>query len=125
LADRLEPLRHPPSRLTELGRFLTTTFLVEAGDQQVLVDVEHGAVVRLRPGPLVMPNWDFAIRSHREDWEQFWLPVPPPGSHDLFALLKRKRLRFDGDLGPLMANLLYVKGLLALPRQAPAGDENG
>jgi hypothetical protein len=44
--------------------------------------------------------------------------VPPPGWHDLFALSKKGVMVLEGDLQPLMANLQYVKDLLALPRRA-------
>ena len=43
-------------------------------------------------------------------------PLPPPGSHDLIAMLKTGALRLEGDQHPFMANLRYFKELLALPR---------
>jgi hypothetical protein len=116
LADRLAVLPAADPWLVARGRFLTTTFLLEVGAERCLVDIEHGRVVAVRSGPIVMPVWTFAIRAQREDWEQYWLPVPPPGTHDLFAMLKRKRLVVEGDLAPFMANLLYFKELLAMPR---------
>jgi hypothetical protein len=121
LAGRLAVLQSADAALVARGRYLNATMLLEVGDERCLVEVEHGRVSALRPGPLVMPSWTFAIRAHREDWEQFWSPVPPPGTHDLFAMLKRGRLTFEGNLAPLMANLLFVKELLAMPRTAPAG----
>ena len=53
------------------------------------------------------------MRASQETWSQFWLPVPPPGSHDLFALIKRRALRVEGNLHPFMANLFYFKGVMA------------
>ena len=35
----------------------------------------------------------------------------------LFALFKRGLLRIEGDLHPFMANLLYIKDVLAAPRR--------
>ena len=43
----------------------------------------------------------------------FWSPQPPPGFNDIFALFKRKLQRIEGDLHPFMANLLYIKDVLA------------
>ena len=42
--------------------------------------------------------------------------MPPPGFHDLIAMLKMRALRIEGDQHPFMANLRYFKDLLALPR---------
>ena len=58
----------------------------------------------------------FALRAPAGAWEKFWLPVPPPGFHDLFALLKQRLLRIEGDFHPLMANLFYFKEVIAALR---------
>jgi hypothetical protein len=47
--------------------------------------------------------------------------MPEPGWHDLFALVRRGCASVEGDLQPLMANLQYVKDLLALPRRIAGG----
>lgn len=122
LTSRLAVLPGAPERLVHRGRYLTTTFLLEVGDEQCLIDIEHGRVAGVRGGPMVMPSWTFAVRADRSEWEKYWSPLPPPGTHDLMALLKRGKLRFEGDLAPLMGNLLYIKELLALPR---GGREEG
>ena len=121
LATRLASLSSADPWLVERGRYLTTTFLLDVGGERCLVDIEHGRVVAVRSGRLVMPSWTFAIRAERDAWEQFWSPLPPPGTHDLFAMLKRKQLAFEGELAPLMANLLYFKELLAIPRTVQEG----
>jgi len=46
--------------------------------------------------------------------------VPAPGYHDLFAMKKLGVARVEGDLVPLMANLRYVKDVLAAPRRRGA-----
>jgi hypothetical protein len=43
--------------------------------------------------------------------------VPEAGYHDLFAMAKAGQARVEGDLQPLMANLRYVKDVLASPRR--------
>jgi hypothetical protein len=43
--------------------------------------------------------------------------VPRAGYHDLFALTRFGHARIEGDLQPLMANLRYVKDVLAAPRR--------
>ena len=47
------------------------------------------------------------------EWNKFLKAIPIPGSHDLIALLRRKVLKIDGNLHPLMSHLLYFKLLLA------------
>ena len=47
--------------------------------------------------------------------------MPPPGFHDLIAMLKVRALRIEGDQHPFMANLRYFKDLLALPRARSEG----
>jgi hypothetical protein len=109
-------------RLVWRGRYVNTTFLVEVGDVPWLIRIQAGRVADIARGPFVMPAWTFALRASEETWAQFWRAHPPPGSHDLFALIKRRALRIEGDLHPFMANLLYFKGVMAAlrPRRMPS-----
>ena len=103
--------------LVRRGRFLTTRFLVAIGEIEYLVDVRDGRIERVERGPFVMPSWRFALRGSADAWRQFWQEMPPPGYHDLLALSKRGLITIEGDLHPLMANLLYIKDVLAAPRR--------
>jgi hypothetical protein len=103
--------------LVRRGRYLTTTFLVEAGDTEFLVRVVEGRIAAVERGPFLLRSWDFAIRASAEAWERFWQPTPVPGYHDLFAMKKLGVARIEGDLVRLMANLRYVKDVLATPRR--------
>ena len=120
MIERIADLVNADADLVRRGRFLSTTFLVEVGDQGYLIKIHEGRVVSVRPGPFVTPHFSFALRAPRDEWESFWTALPPPGHHDIFALFKRGKLTIEGDLHPLMANLLYIKDLLAKPRQVPA-----
>jgi hypothetical protein len=90
------------------------------GDAGYLVKIIEGRIVSITPGPFVTPNYSFALRAPREEWEMFWKKVPEPGHNDIFALFKRGKLTIEGDLHPFMANLLYIKDVLAAPRQIAA-----
>ena len=103
--------------LVRRGRLLDVEMAVEAGSRLVFVTIRAGTVVAVTPGPGLMRSWRFAVRASLPAWEAYWQPVPPPGWHDLLALSKRGALRFEGDLHPMVANLQYVKDLLALPRR--------
>ena len=104
--------------LVRRGRYLTCTFLVEAGDTEFLVRVVEGRIAAVERGPFLMRSWTFALRAPADAWERFWEPTPAPGYHDLFAMKKLGVARIEGDLGPLMANLRYVKDVVAAPRRA-------
>ncbi len=102
------------------GRFVETTFLVEVGDVVWLVKISGGRITAVTRGPFAMPSWTFALRASRETWEQYWQASPAPGFHDLFALVKRRALRMEGNLHPLMSNLLYFKDVMAALRPSEA-----
>ena len=103
--------------LVRRGRYFTHTFMLEVGETEVLIEIRQGRVERVETGPFVMRSWTFAIRASEEVWRRFWEELPEPGYHDIFALLRKGRVAFDGDLQPMMANLLYVKEVLAAPRK--------
>jgi hypothetical protein len=103
--------------LVHRGRFLDTDLMIELGDRPFYVSIEQGRIARFEPGPLLMRTWQFAVRGGAEGWRQFWRKIPPPQFHDIFALTKHAGFRIEGDLHPLMANLLYFKDVLAAPRR--------
>ena len=103
-------------RLVWRGRHLTTTFLLQVGDQGFLVHIAEGRLASVRTGPFVLADWAFALRAPAKAWSQFWSPLPPPGFHDIMAMLKLGHLTIEGDLYPLMSNLLYFKDVLAAVR---------
>jgi hypothetical protein len=99
--------------LVRRGRFLTTTFLLEVGQTGWLISIFEGKVVSVTSGPFVMPSWAFSLRAPEQEWEKFWSFRPPPGSNDLMALIKRRVLKAEGNVGIFMANLRYFKEALA------------
>jgi pimeloyl-ACP methyl ester carboxylesterase len=123
--DLLADLVNRDAALVHRGRFLTTTFLLEAGDDAWLVRVTDGRLARVERGPFRLRSWTFAVRAPVATWLRFWDPVPEPGWHDVFALVKRGAARIEGDLQPFMANLAYVKGVLAAPRALAARGSEG
>ena len=102
------------------GRYFTDTFMLEVGETEVLIEIRQGRVERVETGPFVMRSWTFAIRASEEVWRRFWEELPEPGYHDIFALLRKGRVALDGELQPMMANLLYVKAVIAAPRKMAA-----
>ena len=106
------------------GAFSAPPSCSEIGDQGYLVKIIEGRIVSVTPGPFVTPNYSFALRAPRDEWEMFWKKVPAPGHNDIFALFKRGKLTIEGDLHPFMANLLYIKDVLAAPRKEAIGERS-
>jgi len=94
----------------------TVVFMVEVDQRQYHIDVRDGVIESVTAGPLLMRPWQFAIRASEHSWRQFWLSVPPPGFNDIFAMTSYGHARIDGDVGPLLKDLRFIKTLLALPR---------
>lgn len=116
MLERLQSSVNENPNLIRRGRFVSTTFMVEIGDTQWMVRIEGGKVSSVAKGPFVMPSWTFALRASEDTWKVFWRDVPPPGFHDLMALIKKRLLSVDGDIYPFMSNLRYFKEALATIR---------
>ena len=123
--ERLPALVNGDIPLVRRGRYLTTTFLIGAGDLPVLATVREGAVIDVTVSPPPMRSWRFAVRAGADAWRRFWQAVPEPGYHDLLAMTRFGAARIEGDLQPLMANLRYVKEVLEAPRRAGLGGNDG
>lgn len=107
--------------LVRRGRYLTTTFLLQAGETSWLVSIFEGKIVSVVRGPFVMPSSSFALRASEAEWQKFFSPRPPPGSNDLMALVRRRVLKAEGDLQVFMAYLRYFKEALAKLRPTAGG----
>lgn len=117
MLERLPELVNADPVALRWGRHLNETFMVEVGEVQWLVTVRGGRIEAVEKGPFVQRSWRFAIRASQACWDRFWQKVPEPGWHELFALLRRGDVRFEGDQRVLTACLLYLKLVLAAPRR--------
>jgi hypothetical protein len=117
MIEALPELVNADAAILRWGRRMHETFMVEVGDEQYLLRVDDGNL-SVEKGPFVQRTWRFAIRAKKEAWEKFWQNPPAPGWHDLFGLLRRGEVAFEGDQRVLMAYLQYIKLVLAAPRKA-------
>ena len=115
--ERLPELANGDAWLTHRGRFLDVSLMLEVGDDQYLIRIREGGVESVERGPFVMSRWTFALRASAQAWGTFWSASPPPGYHDLVAMMKFKRLRLEGDPYPFMTHIRYFKDLLGRLRQ--------
>ena len=110
--------------LASMAQYLNTSFMISTIENEYLVNIEKGVVKNVEEGPFVMPSYVFKLTAPKNEWIKFLQHTPQPGSHDIIAMLRRKVLKFEGDLHPLMSHLLYFKLLLASLRPAESKNEN-
>ncbi len=120
MIDTIARLVNADGGLVRRGCFVDTTFMIAIDDAYTLIRIQEGRVANVTPGPFITPDYSFALRASREVWEKFWQPLPPLGFTDIFALVKQKLMRVEGDIHPFMANLLYFKDVVAAPRKEGA-----
>ena len=110
--------------LASMAQYLNTCFMISTIEHEYLVNIEKGIVKNVEEGPFVMPSYVFKLTASKNEWLKFLQHTPQPGSHDIIAMLRRKVLKFEGNLHPLMSHLLYFKLLLASLRPAESKNEN-
>ena len=110
--------------LASMAQYLNTCFMISTIEHEYLINIEKGIVKNVEEGPFVMPSYVFKLTASKNEWLKFLQHTPQPGSHDIIAMLRRKVLKFDGDLHPLMSHLLYFKLLLASLRPVESKNEN-
>lgn len=115
--ERLPLLLRADADLQRRGRWLNVECRVDIGDEPFHLGFRDGALSSFDRGARLMRSSTFSIRATAEAWTEYWRPVPRPGWHDLFALIRRRAASMEGDLRPLLQNLQFFKDLLALPRE--------
>jgi hypothetical protein len=103
--------------LVRRGRDVSLKFLWGIGDDDYIVEIEHGRVVGVERRAFATDSGRFAIRAAADVWGEFWQPIPKRNHHDLFSMLSVGIAEIDGDLLPLMQNLQYIKDVLAALRK--------
>ena len=120
ILEQLRAAANACPHLTRVGRHCNVEFLIEVENRAFQVTVQAGRVTAVHPGPLNMRSWRFAIRARESAWREFWSPMPRPGFNDIFAMASRGHARIEGDMGPLLEHLRYLKELVQLPRSMQA-----
>jgi hypothetical protein len=100
MIDNIACLVNVDAKLVRRGRFVDITFMIAIDDAYTLTRVQEGRIIKVTPGPFITPDFSFALRASRSVWEKFWLPLPPLGFTDVFALVKQKLMRVEGDIHP-------------------------
>ena len=122
----LTTLRRMQARLNEtphllrLGGLFSETVLVEVDAAEFYLTFREGRLTQIAQGPSRKTPWRFALRTDADALAQFWRPLPAPGFHDIFGLVKIGRGRVDGDILCLVKNLRFFKEFMALGREGGA-----
>ena len=100
--------------LLRLGRLFSETILLQIGTDEFYIHFEKGRVLTIQQGPSKKISWRFALRVEPAAMAEYWKPMPAPGFHDIFGLVKYGKALIDGDILMLVKNLRYFKEFLAL-----------
>lgn len=106
--------------LARLGAMFSETVLIDVSGEEFYLEFEKGKITTLTEGPSRKTPWRFALRTDAEALQAFWAPMPAPGFHDIFGLVKIGRGRIDGDILCLVKNLRFFKEFMALGREGTA-----
>lgn len=107
---------HEMPHLLRLGRLFSETVLLEVDGAEFYLTFRDGWLEAIVEGPSRKTPWRFAFRTDAEALAQFWQPIPKPGFHDIFGLVKIGRGRIDGDILTLVKNLRFFKEFMGLAR---------
>ena len=123
LMDSLQAVVNEDASLQHWGRRVSLEFLLGVGNTDYLIRIEEGNVTGVRLRSLPIESGVFTIRAAADVWAEHWRPVPKRDYHDLFSMLSAGLAQLDGDITPLMQNLIYFKELIAAPRTIVEGAE--
>lgn len=116
---RMQSRLNATPHLLRLGRLFSETVLLEVDGAEFYLTFRDGRLDQIAEGPSRKTPWRFALRTDGDALAQFWQPLPQPGFHDIFGLVKIGRGRIDGDIVTLVKNLRFFKEFMALARPEP------
>ena len=114
--ERLPDLLNGDAGLAFRARAMNLDFVLASGRERFYVPVRSGRLDAVVRGSQILRSAAVAFAAEPEIWLAHWRPVPSPGYHDLFALVKDERLSIEGDMRVLMRHLQNFKDVLAAPR---------
>ena len=112
MIEQLKDLVNANAGLVRRGRWTNAVMLLGISEQNHWVTIREGRIESIEAEDWRVSGFDFAIKGTSEAWEKFWQPVPPPRHHDLSALIREGKMRFEGNVDLLQANFLYLKLVL-------------
>lgn len=123
MIDRLRQIQAQVAgtpHLHRLGALFSETVLLKVDGQEFYLAFEKGRLDRIVEGPSKKTPYRFGFITDAAALEAFWAPIPAPGFHDIFAMVKIGRAEIVGDMLLLVMNLRFFKEVLALGREGEA-----
>ena len=114
--ERLPDLLNGDAGFAFRARAMTLDFVLASGRDRFYVPVRSGRLDAVIHGSQILRSSALVFAAEPEIWLAHWRPVPAPGEHDIFALVKDERLSIEGDMRVLMRHLQNFKDVLAAPR---------
>ncbi|MEM6622343.1 MAG: hypothetical protein AAF674_08960 [Pseudomonadota bacterium] len=112
MINALQTLVNDNPALVRRGRWTDAVMGLGIGERNWLITIRGGRIDKIEPEDLAVVSCDFAIRGTEDAWTKFWQPMPPPRHHDISALIREGKMRFEGNIDLLLANFLYLKLVL-------------
>jgi hypothetical protein len=112
MIEHLQDLVNSNPALVRRGRWTDAVMLLGIGEANWWVTIRAGRIEGIIREDWAVSGFDFAIRGTEDAWQKFWMPMPPPRHHDLSALIREGKMRFEGNIDLLQANFLYLKLIL-------------
>ena len=119
MIDALQTIRNEletSPHLLRLGALFSQTVLLQVDDDEYYLVFDKGRLADIVEGPSKKTPYSFGLITDAKALDEFWQPTPVPGFHDIFAMVKIGRAKIVGDVLSLVKNLMFIKGVLALPR---------
>ena len=91
--------------IAAMARYFTCTYMLDMGQEKVIVEMIDGKVYRINVSPGSMDAYDFALRASAQTWREFAQPIPKPMYHGIWSASFRKDLKIEGNTLVLLQNL--------------------
>lgn len=104
--------------LHRLGALFSETVQLRIDGADYYLIFDRGHIASVVAGPSKKTPYRFGLVTDAEALAEFWQPLPRPGFHDIFAMVKIGRAEIVGDILTLVKNLRFFKEVMALPRPA-------
>lgn len=91
--------------IAAMARYFTCTYMLDMGQEKVIVEMIDGKVYRINVSPGSMDAYNFALRASAQTWREFAQPIPKPMYHGIWSASFRKDLKIEGNTLVLLQNL--------------------
>ena len=91
--------------IAAMARYFTCTYMLDMGQEKVIVEMIDGKVYRINVSPGSMDAYYFALRASAQTWREFAQPIPKPMYHGIWSASFRKDLKIEGNTLVLLQNL--------------------